>query len=121
MLVAPGGVGKTSLLHGLMNQPLPNEANSTQIADIHDLRPTDNFWAKSKCGNYWSKVTDQDEINELIRLAYIVHKQKKHLVGAVPGVLSVRDEPFTDNDVKKVVDEVWNSSSFNFVAGKYRL
>ena len=29
MLACPGGVGKSSLLHGLMNLPLPSEACDT--------------------------------------------------------------------------------------------
>ena len=67
MLVGPGGVGKSSLLNGLMNLPLPSEAHSTQLADALTLRPTDNFWARSQCGSYWTKVTNKDEINELIQ------------------------------------------------------
>ena len=73
MLVGPGGVGKSSLLNGLMNLPLPREAYSTQLADAltlrpaDALRPTDEFWAKSKCGRYWTKVKNKDEIDELIQ------------------------------------------------------
>ena len=79
MLVGPGGVGKSSLLNGLMNEPL-SIANSTQLADTFSLkstcnhsskasdRPTESFWAKSESGGQWVKIDDQDELNELALL-----------------------------------------------------
>ena len=38
MIIGPGGVGKSSLLNGLMNLPLPHEAYSTQLADTYTIR-----------------------------------------------------------------------------------
>ena len=43
MLVGPGGVGKSSLLNGLMNQPLSITANSTQLADTSSLKSTNSY------------------------------------------------------------------------------
>ena len=79
MLIGPGGVGKSSLLNGLMNLPLPHEAYSTQLADTYKLkcgRPAETFWAK-QVGGYWVKVTDQDEIDELVHLVETVSEKNK--------------------------------------------
>ena len=80
MLIGPGGVGKSSLLHGLMNLPLPHEAYSTQLADTYNLKHTgreaETFWAK-QVGGYWVKVTDQDEIDELVHMVKTVSKKKQ--------------------------------------------
>ena len=79
MLVGPGGVGKSSLLHGLMNLPLP-PANSTQLAELLTVKPqTDTqstatqLWARADDDDKpWVKVTDDDEINELAGLILLV-------------------------------------------------
>lgn len=87
MLVGPGGVGKSSLLHGLMNLPLPL-ANSTQLADLLTVRPqtdmdqtsraeqqstTKQIWARATDDEKpWEIVTDDDEINELVGLVLLV-------------------------------------------------
>ncbi len=65
ILYGPGGVGKSSLLKALMNLSLLPEAYSTQMADIFYLRP---FWAHSKEGGYWTEVSDEDELEEIVRL-----------------------------------------------------
>ena len=66
-MVGPGGVGKSSLLRGLMNQQLL-QAESTTLADTKVVKP--QFWAKAgeSADSYWAEVTDQDEIKELAKL-----------------------------------------------------
>ena len=79
MLVGPGGVGKSSLLHGLMNLPLPS-ANSTQVAELLTVKPqadtqstAKQLWARATDDDKpWVKVTDDDEINELVGLILLV-------------------------------------------------
>ena len=72
MMIGPGGVGKSSLLRGLMNKKLPRNAESTVLADTKMLKP--HFWAKSgqTADSYWEEVTDQDEIQELAGLVHLV-------------------------------------------------
>ena len=119
MLVGPGGVGKSSLLHGLMNLPLPTEACSTQLADTFTLRPTDTYWARSKCGGHWIKVTDKDEIAELVQLVQARNKLAKKLKGQKLEVKKAQDSPelkfksekFTHPQVKEVVDEAIEAAS----------
>ena len=71
-MVGPGGVGKSSLLRGLMNQSLPRDAESTVLADTKVAKP--QFWATGgKSGDsYWAEVTDKDEIKELAGLFQLV-------------------------------------------------
>ena len=71
-MIGPGGVGKSSLLRGLMNMKLPQNAESTVLADTKMLKP--HFWAKSgqTADSYWEEVTDQDEIQELAGLVHLV-------------------------------------------------
>ena len=71
-MVGPGGVGKSSLLRGLMNQRLVRHAESTILADTKTVKP--QFWAKAgeSADSYWAEVTDQDEIKELARLFQLV-------------------------------------------------
>ena len=79
MLVGPGGVGKSSLLRGLMNLPLP-PANSTQVAELLTVKPQANtqstatqLWARATDNDKpWVKVTDDDEINEVVGLILLV-------------------------------------------------
>ena len=116
MLVGPGGVGKSSLLHGLMNLPLPTEACSTQLADTFTLRPTDTYWARSKCSGHWIKVTDKDEIDELVQLVRARNKLAKKLKGLESEVKKDQDSPelkekFTHPQVKEVVDEAIKAAS----------
>ena len=84
MMVGPGGVGKSSLLRGLMNQELL-QAESTILADTTTVKP--QFWAKAgeSVDSYWAEVTDQDEIEELAGLFRLVfsklHSSKAAAVG----------------------------------------
>ena len=70
-MVGPGGVGKSSLLRGLMNQQLL-QAESTILADTKVVKR--QFWAKGgeSADSYWAEVTDQDEIEELAGLFQLV-------------------------------------------------
>jgi GTPase SAR1 family protein len=83
MLVGPGGVGKSSLLRGLMNKPLPQVANSTQLADLITVKPqqkpiTQQLITKATDKTMpWIKVTDDDEINEIVGLILLVANVEK--------------------------------------------
>ena len=109
MLIGPGGVGKSSLLHGLMNLPLPHEAYSTQLADTYTLkctsRPTETFWAK-QVGGYWVKVTDQDEIDELVHLVETVNKKNQSELRQEIGVIGSGGQKFTQSNVLPIVKEL---------------
>ena len=78
MLVGPGGVGKSSLLCGLMNKQLPETANSTQLADLITVKPqqasiSQQLMARATDNDKpWVRVTDNDEINELVGLVLLV-------------------------------------------------
>ena len=76
MMIGPGGVGKSSLLRGLMNQELPLDAESTVVADTKMLKP--HFWAggEQAVDSYWEEVTDQDDIQELAGLVCLVVQTK---------------------------------------------
>ena len=73
MFLGPGGSGKSSLLDGLMNQPLrPDE--STALADTLDIKYQ---WveAADAAEDAWKAVTEKDEDNELASLS---HKVVQH-------------------------------------------
>ena len=103
MLIGPGGVGKSSLLHGLRNKKLPQAANSTQLADTYNLRPTDSFWAKSIGGGHWSAITDEDEIRELAQLIKKVCSRKSS-ADLSPDASS--SGSFKHPEVKAIIDEI---------------
>ena len=69
MLLGPAAVGKTSLRHGLMNEPLPDKANSTVLAYT---RPVKHYWVKTKIGRHsvcnWAEMSKEDEISENLQL-----------------------------------------------------
>ena len=73
MFVGPGGVGKSSLLHGLMNKPLP-KANSTQLAETVTVKPATKKWASAgeDSQSFWREITDNDEMMELVGLILLV-------------------------------------------------
>ena len=108
MLIGPGGVGKSSLLHGLMNKKLPQAANSTQLADTYNLRPTDSFWAKSIGGGHWSVITDKDEIRELAQLIKKVNSRKSS-DGLRPHASS--SNSFKHPEVEAIIDEIMEECS----------
>ena len=63
MFLGPAAVGKTSLRHGLMNQPLPDKANSTILAET---RPVKYNWAMTGnvSGKQWVEISEEDELAE---------------------------------------------------------
>ena len=71
-MVGPGGVGKSSLLRGLMNQSILRDAESTILADTKVVKR--QFWVKAgeSADSYWAEATDEDEIEELVRLFHLV-------------------------------------------------
>ena len=75
MFIGPGGVGKSSLLCGLMNKRLP-EASSTQLADTVTVKPATKKWASASEDptSFWQEITDNDEIMELVGLVILVAK-----------------------------------------------
>lgn len=76
MMVGPGGVGKSSLLRGLMKLPL-RRAESTILADTSKVKYQ---WVKT--GPYssscWSEVTEDDEIEEVATLCTNVLQCRPH-------------------------------------------
>ena len=70
MFLGLGGLGKSSLLDGLMNQPLrPDE--STALADTLNIK---HQWveAADAADDAWKVVTEEDEDNELASLSHQV-------------------------------------------------
>ena len=82
MTLGPGGVGKSSLQSGLMNKQLPEEANSTQVAEINTFQPGRGAYREASslvarsgeiAEGYWTPVTEDDEMNELVGLVRLVY------------------------------------------------
>ena len=63
MLLGLAAAGKTSLMLALMNEPLPDKADSTISASTRSIR---NYWVKTEQyhESYWAEVTIEDEIRE---------------------------------------------------------
>ena len=74
MFIGPPGVGKTSLLHALMNKTLP-QANSTVVADTKHILPQ---WVDASGHTHWKEISEDDEITELARLVKRVHPDLKY-------------------------------------------
>ena len=76
-----GGVGKSSFQRGMMNLPLPDKANSTQMAELGTFQPggggasrdVTRHTAKGISGEYWMPVTEDDETDELVGLVRLVY------------------------------------------------
>ena len=68
MLIGLGAAGKTSLIHGLMNQQLPDRANSTILASTRSVK---YFWIKTEEGRYshWTELSNQDKTQEVAQAA----------------------------------------------------
>ena len=99
MFVGPGGVGKSSLLHGLMNQELPS-ADSTQLAETKTIKPATAKWANAggDSKSFWREVTDHDEIIELVGLVLLVAKasagrtNSSRFISMLKSALSLNEE-----------------------------
>ena len=63
MLLGLAAAGKTSLMHGLMNESLPDKAESTVLASTRSIR---YYWVKTEQSHAscWAQVTIEDEIRE---------------------------------------------------------
>ena len=126
-MVGPGGVGKSSLLRGLMNQNLPQDAESTILVDTTTVKP--QLWAKAgeSADSYWAEVTEEDEIEELVRLFQLVlaklHSSEAAAVGEFnpqrykpQSIQTISDEYVShikDNEVQKVLQQVVKHVSKN--------
>ena len=77
MFLGPAAVGKTSLRHGLMNQPLPDKPDSTILAQT---RPVKYSWAKIANNNSdylcMAEVTEEDELDEEAQLVHVVYAEE---------------------------------------------
>ena len=60
MFLGAAGVGKTSLLHGLMNQRLPDKIESTMLAKITSVKCSSTDFQ-------WTEVTEDDQITEEVQ------------------------------------------------------
>ena len=85
MFLGPAAVGKTSLRHGLMNEPLPDKANSTVLAHT---RPVKYSWVKS--GGHSCYMTEVSEDDELSEFSQLFHKYRASITDAESH--SVSDE-----------------------------
>ena len=83
MLLGAAGVGKSSFVRGLKNQPFIQEGNSTLVADV---RPVSYSWATG-C---WEDIGEQDELDEIAKLLALVHHDVQSTQQLVSSVQSVR-------------------------------
>ena len=102
MFLGPAAVGKTSLRHGLMNEPLPNKANSTVLAHTRSVK---YYWVKigrhSVC--YWAEVSEEDEISENLQL---FHQYRTSLTDEEKYSSESRLDYVVDENRHKVHSEV---------------
>ena len=65
-----------------MNKQLPEEANSTQVAEINTFQPGKGAYREASslvtrsgeiAEGYWTPVTEEDEMNELVGLVRLVY------------------------------------------------
>ena len=82
MLVGPAGVGKSCFKRGLMGQRFDKRKNSTIVADVQSVtpseqdfsgrqRPINREWFTPVPGR-WREVTKEDEIQEIAQLLVLV-------------------------------------------------
>ena len=108
-MVGCGGIGKSSLLCGLKNHPLPDVPSSTLMADCHTisghLRSSQSSWKSSKRQMFWKDVTEEEEYTEMARF---MNHAKKYLKES-KSLIESQDQQshlFQHPDVKQIVDEV---------------
>ena len=103
MFLGPGGSGKSSLLDGLMDQPLLL-AESTALADILNIT---YHWveAADAAEDAWRLMAEEDEVQELASLCHLAVKDKtKRPQGAAAGVgapVHTASAPSSDQDAQK--------------------
>ena len=106
MMVGYGGIGKSSLLCGLKNQPLPDVPTSTLMADCHTIaRPSESSWSSSKGQTFWKDVTEEEEYIEMARLT-LTRKARKSLIDESTLSQDQQSPLFQRPDVKQIVDRV---------------
>ena len=122
MMVGYGGIGKSSLLCGLKNQPLPDVLSSTLMADSHmisgHLRPSQSSWTSSKGQTFWKDVTEEEEYIEMARLILQARKSSKaseSLFDWLPLSQDQENPLLQHQDVRHIVSKVM------FYASKYSL
>ena len=103
MFVGPGGVGKSSLLHGLMNQELPS-ADSTQLAETKTIKPATAKWANAgeDSKSFWREVTDHDEIMELVGLVLLVAKASAGRTNSSRFISMLKSALSSNEEIKDV-------------------
>ena len=115
MLLGYGGIGKSSLLCGLKNQPLPDVPSSTLMADCHTIsRPSRSSWTSSKGLTFWKDVTEEEEYIEMAQLITQVcnfSKERKTLIYGL-AVSQDQESPLLQRqDVKQIVNKVMTYAS----------
>ena len=122
MMVGYGGIGKSSLLCGLKNQPLPDVLSSTLMADSQTisghLRPSQSSWTSSKGQTFWKDVTEEEEYIEMARLILQVRKSSKASESLFDWLPLSQDQEnpnplLQHQDVRQIVNKVM------FYASKY--
>ena len=120
MMVGYGGIGKSSLLCGLKNQPLRDVPSSTLMADSHmisgHLRPSQSSWTSSKGQTFWKDVTEEEEYIEMARLILQARKSSKaseSLFDWLPLSQDQENPLLERQDVRQIVNKVM------FYASKY--
>jgi len=103
MFLGPGGSGKSSLLDGLMDQPL-RPAESTALADILNIT---YHWveAADAAEDAWRLMAEEDEVQELASLCHLAVKDKtERPQGAAAGVNApVHTASVPDQDAQEAV------------------
>ena len=104
MFVGPGGVGKSSLLHGLMNQELPS-ADSTQLAETKTIKPATTKWANAggDSKSFWREVKDPDEIRELVGLVLLVAKASAGRTNSSRFISTLKSALSSNEETKEVL------------------
>ena len=113
MMVGYGGIGKSSLLCGLKNQPLPDVPSSTLMADCHMIsghsRPSQSSWTSSKGQAFWKDVTEEEEYIEMARLILQARKSLKANESLFDRLLVSQDQEnplLQREDVRQIVEKV---------------
>ena len=118
MMVGPGGVGKSSLLRGLMKLPL-RSAESTILADTSKVKYQ---WARTGPYpiSYWSNVTESDEIEEVASLCTTVLRRNPHRHGGGSGSSTVVTTQPAASAVAVFAPEVVTADRFSAVTLEYK-
>ena len=107
MLVGPAGVGKSCFKRGLMGQRFDKRMNSTIVADIQSVtpserqRPLNRNWC-IPVPESWCEVTENDEIQEIAQLLV--------LVGQIDSSTTTSSH-FPDETMRTITFELLNAKS----------